>query len=94
MINVEAKIGSKALSQRLEKILLQLIEHNQNAFSQGRSIFDSVRTFDDIIELYLNNDTAWFSHDYRFRIRIKKKTAGRSCRGTHGILVRCIKLSF
>ena len=73
MINVEAKIGSKALSQRLEKILLQLIEHNQNAFSQGRSIFDSVRTFDDIIELYLNNDTAWFPHDYRFRIRIKKK---------------------
>ena len=52
MINVDAKIGSKALSQRLEKILLQLIEHNQNAFSQGRSIFDSVRTFDDIIELY------------------------------------------
>lgn len=73
MINVEAKIGSKALSQRLEKILLQLIEHNQNAFSQGRSIFDSVRTFDDIIELYLNNETAWFSHYHRFRIRINKK---------------------
>ena len=50
MINVDTKIGSKALCKRLEKVLPDIIHHNQNAFVQGRSIFDAIRTIDDIME--------------------------------------------
>ena len=50
LINVDTKIGSKALCKRLEKVLPDIIHHNQNAFVQGRSIFDAIRTIDDIME--------------------------------------------
>ena len=50
LINVETKIGSKALCKRLEKVLPDIIHYNQNAFVQGRSIFDAIRTIDDIME--------------------------------------------
>ena len=50
LINVDTKIASKALAKRLESILPNLIHHNQNAYVKGRSIFDAVRTIDDVIE--------------------------------------------
>ena len=50
LINVDTKIASRALAKRLEYILLDLIHHNQNAYVKGRSIFDAVRTIEDVIE--------------------------------------------
>ena len=50
MINVDAKIASKTLAKRLEKVLPKLIHSNQNAFVKGRSIFDAIRTIDDMLE--------------------------------------------
>ena len=50
LINVDAKIISKVLAKRLEKILPNLIHTSQNAFVKGRSIFDAIRTIDDIVD--------------------------------------------
>ena len=51
LINVDVKIGTKAITKRLEKVLPEIIHHNQNAYVKGRTIFDAVRTIDDIISL-------------------------------------------
>jgi len=51
LMNVDVKIVSKAIARRLETILPELIHHNQNGFIKGRSVFDAVRTIDDILEL-------------------------------------------
>ena len=50
LINVDAKIASKTLAKRLEPILPELIQCGQNAYVKGRSIFDAVRTIDDILD--------------------------------------------
>ena len=50
LVNVDAKLGSKTLAKRLEKVLPEVIHFNQNAFVKGRTIFDAVRTIDDAIE--------------------------------------------
>ena len=50
LINVDAKIASKTLAKRLEPILPKLIQCGQNAYVKGRSIFDAVRTIDDILD--------------------------------------------
>ena len=50
-MNVDVKIASKAIARRLEIILPELIHHNQNGFVKGRSVFDAVRTIDDLLEL-------------------------------------------
>ena len=47
---MDVKIGSKAIAQRLEKVLPYIIHHDQNAFVKGRTIFDAVRTISDIME--------------------------------------------
>ena len=48
LINVDTKIASKAYAKRLEPILLDLIHYNQSAYVQGRSIFDAIKTIDDV----------------------------------------------
>ena len=50
LINVDAKIGSKAIARRLQEVLPDIIHHNQNAYVKGKSIFDAVRSTDDILE--------------------------------------------
>ena len=45
LINVDAKIGSKAIARRLQEVLSDIIHHNQNAY-----VFDAVRSIDDILE--------------------------------------------
>ena len=50
LINMDVKIASKAMAMRLESILPVLVHHCQNAFIKGRSIFDAIRTIDDILE--------------------------------------------
>jgi len=50
LLNVDAKIASKALASRLVKILPHIINEDQYAYVKGRTIFDAVRTIDDIME--------------------------------------------
>ena len=47
---MDAKIASKALAKRLEKTLPEIIHFNQNAFVKGRTIFDVIRTIDDVVD--------------------------------------------
>ena len=56
LINVDVKIGTKAIAKRLEKVLPEIIHHNQNAYVKGRTIFDAVRTIDDITSLTASKD--------------------------------------
>ena len=49
-MNVDVKIGSKAIAKRLEKVLPYIIYHDQNAFVKGRTIFDAVRTVNDVLD--------------------------------------------
>ena len=44
------KIGSNAIAKRLEKVLPNIIHHNQCAYVKGRTIFDAVRTIEDVME--------------------------------------------
>lgn len=41
--------GTKAVAKRMDKVLLQIIHHKQNAYVKGRTIFYAVRTIDDVI---------------------------------------------
>lgn len=50
LINVDVKIGSKAIAMRLQAVLPKIIHHNQHAYVKGRTINDAVRTIDDILE--------------------------------------------
>ena len=38
------------IATRLQKVLPEIIHFNQNAYVKGRTIFDAVRTIDDIME--------------------------------------------
>ena len=50
LLNVDMKIASKALALGLEKILPEIIQADQYAYIKGRTIFDAIRTIDDIME--------------------------------------------
>jgi len=60
LINVDVKIASTAIARRLETILPELIHQNQNGFIKGRSVFDAVRTIDDLLEL-VHNKQIWYT---------------------------------
>ena len=50
LINVDVRIGSKAIAKRLENVLPNIIHYNQCAYAKGRNIFDAVRTIEDVME--------------------------------------------
>ena len=50
LINVDVKIGSKAIAKRLEAVLPKIIHHNQCAYVKDRTISDAVRSIDDILD--------------------------------------------
>ena len=50
LVNVDAKLASKTLAKRLEKVLPEVIHFNQNAFVKVRKIFDAVRAINDVID--------------------------------------------
>ena len=55
-MNVDVKITSKVLGKGLEKALSNLIRSNRKAFVNGRSIFDPIRTIDDIVDYTKRNN--------------------------------------
>ena len=50
LINVDVKIGSKAIAKRLEAVLPNIIHHNQSAYVKDRTICDAVRSIDDVLD--------------------------------------------
>ena len=50
LINVDVKIGSKAIAKRLEAVLPCIIHHNQCAYVKDRTICDAVRSIEDILD--------------------------------------------
>ena len=55
LINVDVKIVSKVTAMRFKAILPFLVHHSQNTFIKGTSIFDAIRTIDDILEYAKRN---------------------------------------
>ena len=47
---MDVKIGSKAISKRLKKILPYIIHQNQCAYIKGTTTFDAVRTIQDVMD--------------------------------------------
>jgi len=58
LLNVDYKIGLKASTARLEKVLPEIIHENQCAYVKGRTIFDGVRSIYDVMEYTLNSATS------------------------------------
>ena len=50
LLNVDYKILTKCLSERIQNVVKQLIHNSQTGFIKGRSIFDNLRTILDILE--------------------------------------------
>ena len=50
LIDMDVKIGSKAIAKRLKKIRPCVIHHNQCAYVKGSTTFDAVRTIEDVMD--------------------------------------------
>ncbi len=57
LINTDAKIGTKALAMRIQKVLPSLIHSDQHAYVGGRSISDAVRSIEDVINFTESQNT-------------------------------------
>ena len=66
LINVDAKIASKALAFRIRKVITNLIHSDQTAYVKGRYIRESVRLISDILEYTENKviEAILFSADF------------------------------
>ena len=51
LLNVDSKIGSKALAKRIKNVLHSLNHFNQIAYVKERSTFDALRTIEDIMNV-------------------------------------------
>ena len=56
LLNVDAKITSKALARRLQRVLPYIIDCHQHAYVKGRSIYDAVRNIYVIMQLTKDDD--------------------------------------
>ena len=84
MLNVDIKILSKALAERLKEVLPCLISAQQTAYVQNRNIGESGRLISDIIEIAntlqmegflvtMDVEKAFDSLDHKFLISVLKK---------------------
>lgn len=66
LINVDAKICSKALSNRLAEILPSIIHSNQTAFVKDRNIDEPIRLIEDLMDYTLsgNHPLLLFAADF------------------------------
>ena len=66
MINVDAKIASKAIATRLKNVLSNIVKYDQTAYAKGRYTGESIRLINDILEYTENNDVSGvlFSADF------------------------------
>ena len=55
LINVDAKIASKIIARRIQKVLPKIIHHNQTAYVKGRFIGEGLRLIDDLFEYTHSN---------------------------------------
>ena len=51
LLNVDLKIGTKALALRLQDVLPYVIDDDQTGFVRGRTIFDSIKIIQDLMDL-------------------------------------------
>ena len=51
LLNVDLKIGTKALALRLQDVLPYVINDDQTGFVRGRTIFDSIKIIQDLMNL-------------------------------------------
>ena len=66
LINVDAKIASKAIALRIKKVIVNLVHCDQTAYVCKRNIGESVRLINDILEYTDENDieAILFSADF------------------------------
>ena len=56
LLNVDYKIATKIIANRIKKVLGKIININQTGFIKGRFIGENVRTLLDVIEQVNNNN--------------------------------------
>ena len=56
LINVDTKICSEALSNRVCKAIKKLVDSDQEAFIKGRNMEDSIRLIDDLMDITIENN--------------------------------------
>ena len=55
LLNVDAKIASKVIAERLKRVLPNLIHENQSGYVPGRSICENICSILDIMEFVINS---------------------------------------
>ena len=56
LLNIDYKIASKAIAERLKKVLPKVISTDQAGYIKGRSIVDNIRTVEDVMFYTKNED--------------------------------------
>ena len=66
LINVDAKIASKVLALRMQKVLASITNYDQTAYVRGRYIGELIRLVSDILDFTEENSTGGilFSADF------------------------------
>ena len=66
LINVDAKIASKAIATSMKNVLSNIVKYDQTAYVTDRYIGESIRLISDILEYTENNDVpgVLFSADF------------------------------
>ena len=73
LLNVDAKIASKALAKRLDTVLPLIIHENQCAYVKGCSIFDCTRIIEDITFYTKENNLSRFFIDFLLILILKRR---------------------
>ncbi len=84
LLNVDYKILTKTLSQRMRKVLANIINEDQSGYIEERQIFNSIRTIQDLMEITKNDnlpgimlqidfEKAFDSIEWNFMLDVLKK---------------------
>ena len=72
LLNVDYMIGSKALATRLGKVLPEIIHESQCAYVKARTIFDAVKSINDVIEYTKLHNIPGLMTTFDFKKAFKK----------------------